>query len=496
MRFSEALKKEENWTTTTNGQAALKSTGDACLDLFSQIGALRDANDSRLFRLFAEAYKENPLAATKIVFYGRDIRGGLGERSVPRKLFRYMAENHPESIKPNISLIGTFGRFDDLYSLIGTPVEADMWRFMKIQLEADIESDNIGKPVSLLAKWIKTPDASSKQTRNLGILTAKKLGYSVYDFKRILRKLRKNIDIVERKMSNGEWDQIDYSVVPSRAMHIYGKAFERHDSDGFNDFIGKAVKGEVKINSNTVYPYDLVHKIFGRTSGLWSYRYAAKEDAVVEAQWRALPNYVENANALVIVDTSGSMGCDGGRPIETALSLGVYFAERNTGEFHNMFMMFNDYSTICKIKGKTLAQKINSIDPKGWGSSTNLEAAFDNILSIAVDYKVPQEDMPKALVVISDMQINGCCSRRWTFYDEMKARYAQYGYNLPNIVFWNVNSVKDTFHADKERKGVQLVSGSSPVTFKHVLECIGYNPVEAMEKIINSERYEPITIAE
>ena len=178
MKFSEAMKKQSNLTRTENGAIAIRSTGNACLDLFGSIGSLREADESRICRLFAEAYKENPIMATKIAFYGRDIRGGLGERDTFRKIIKYMAEYHPESIRPNLDLIGVYGRYDDMYCLIGTPVEEDMWQAMKKQFEEDLTNLNDGNAVSLLAKWIKTADASSPKTRKLGILTAKKLGYS------------------------------------------------------------------------------------------------------------------------------------------------------------------------------------------------------------------------------------------------------------------------------------------------------------------------------
>ena len=488
MNFAEAMRNQENFTRTENGAVAIKSTGDKCLDLFGTIGSLRESDDLRIQRLFADAYAENPLMATKIVFYGRDIREGLGERKTFRTLIRYMAQMHPESLRPNLDLVGVYGRYDDLYCLIGTPVEDDMWSEMKKQFEEDRENMANGKSISLLAKWIKTADASSKATRKLGIMTAHKLGYSVYDFKRIVRAMRKHIKVVESLMSAGKWDEIEYPKVPSRAMMIYRNAFKRHDEKRFNDFINKAVTGEVKINSSTLYPYDLVEKVvrFG-----WSCL-IAREDSAVEAQWRQLPNYVEEGtNALVIADTSGSMS---GRPIYTAIGLAVYFAERNKGAYHNMWMSFSSNPHIHMLKGETLAEKLNSIEIDDWGQNTDLKAAFNLILKIAEENNVPADEMPKSLIVISDMEIDFCGNREWTFYDKMKHKFEKRGYQIPNIIFWNVNSRHDVFHADATRKGVQLCSGQSTTVFKQLMGCIGYTPVEMMEKVINSERYEPITV--
>lgn len=490
MNFAEVARKEENFTRTENGAVALKSTGDACLDFFGTIGSLREADENRVCRLFSEAYNENALMATKIAFYGRDIRCGLGERKTFRTIIRYMAEYHAESLRPNLDLIGVFGRYDDLYSLIGTPLEDDMWNAMKKQFEEDLKNLHDNKAISLLAKWIKTADASSEKTRKLGIMTAQKLGYPVYNFKRIVRAMRKKIGVIESLMSTGQWDKIHYSEVPSRAMMIYRNAFMEHDGERYASFVNKAVNGEAKINSSTLYPYDLIEKVL--KYGMWGNYCEVKEDNTVEAQWRQLPNYIdEGTNALVIADTSGSMS---GRPMNTALGLAIYFAERNKGAYHNMWMSFSSNPHIHLLKGETLAQKLSSIDMKDWQGNTDLKAAFDLVLDIAEENDVPNEEMPKSLIVISDMEIDNCGNRDWTFYDKIKYKYKKHGYDIPNIVFWNVNSIHDVFHADKTRKGVQLCSGQSASVFKQLMACIGYTPLEMMEKVICSERYDCITI--
>ena len=489
MNFAEAAKNTTKFTRTENGAVALNTTGNHLLDFFGIVGSLRDADETRVTRLFGDAYKEDPLMATKIAYYGRDIREGLGERKTFRTLIRYMAEYHKEALIPNLDLIGVYGRYDDLYELIGTPVEDEMWAAMKKQFEEDVENLHADKAVSLLAKWIKTADASSAKTRELGILTAQKLGYPVYNFKRIVRALRMKIGVIESLMSQGKWDEIEYSAVPSRAMMIYREAFKRHDMDRYNAFIDKAVNGEAKINSSTLYPYDLIEKVFNIGYG----RYYLKEDKTVEAQWRQLPNYVEpGTNALVIADTSGSMS---GRPLNTALGLAIYFAERNTGAYHNMWMSFSANPHIHTIKGETLVQKLKSIDMRDWQMNTNLKAAFELVLDIAVKNNVSQDEMPKSLIVISDMEIDHCGNREWTFYEKMYNKFAKAGYELPNIIFWNVASRHDVFHADAKRRGVQLCSGQSTTVFKQVMDCVGMTPTEAMYKIINSERYEPIRVA-
>ena len=489
MKFAKAARNESVFTRTENGAVALNTTSDARLDLFGVIGSLRGAEKVRIERLFSEAYHEDPLFATRIAFYARDVRGGLGERETFRTIIRYMAKMHPEALRPNLDLIGVYGRYDDMYSLIGTPMEDEMWTAMKKQFEEDRLNLQAGNAISLLAKWIKTADASSANTRRLGILTAQKLGYSVYEFKRLVRAMRRRIGIVEALMSAGRWDEIRYSAVPSRAMMIYRNAFMKHDEDRYKEFIQRAVSGEETIHSATLFPYDIVEKVMEMT---WR-GVKVSEDDVLEAQWRQLPDYVEpGTNALVIADTSGSMY---GRPMATPVGLAVYFAERNTGPYHNMFMSFSGTSRIQMLKGETLAQKISSMNMNDWAGNTNLKAAFQHVLEIAVQNHVAEEDMPKSLIVISDMEIDYCGDKNWTFYEKMSQKFREHGYQIPNIIFWNVASRHDVFHADKSRTGVQLVSGQSAAVFRQVMQCVGLNPVEAMEKIINSERYAAITIA-
>lgn len=483
MNFADAMRKEERFTRTENGAVALNTSSDARLDLFSTIGSLREAEDNRIHTLFWEAYRQEPLSAVKILFYARDIREGLGERQTFRTILRYAADHCPEAIRPNLKQIGVFGRYDDLYTLIGTRLESDMWAVMKKQFEEDLANLHQGNEISLLAKWIKTADASSAKTRRLGILTAQRLGYSVYNFKRMVRSMRKQIDVVEARMCAGQWDQISYPAVPSRAMKIYHKAFGRHDPAGYEAYLDSVEKGEAKINASVLYPYDIVEPYLFRRSG---------ENRTLEAQWRALPDYVEKGvNVLVMADTSGSMR---GRPMATSVGLAIYFSERNVGAYHNLFMTFTSSPSIIQVKGNTLYEKVLNTMKAPWGMSTNLKAAFDLVLELAVRNHVSPEEMPEAIVVISDMEIDACGDRQWSFYDNMKEQFAEKGYRIPDIIFWNVNSRHNVFHADKSREGVQLASGQSVTVFKQILESLGYNPVEAMEKVIHSKRYECITV--
>lgn len=499
--FADAVKEETKWKRTENDLPAMNTSSDALVDLFAEIGAMRNRTADEKCTLFEEAYKQDPLVATKILFYARDVRGGLGERQTFKDILNYLATYHHEAVVNNIKLIGEYGRWDDIYALVGTPVEDEMWTIVRSKLTDDLTYyfDGNFQKISLLAKWLKTADASSEKTRKLGIYTAKKLGWSVYDYKRRIRTLRKALKIVERDMSANRWSDINYSAVPSKAMNNYRNAFYRHDEDRFSEFTSKALTGEVKINSGTLFPYDIIEKYHVFYDYDWRTRTTTHtkitvdgDENTLEAQWRQLPNYVKpGTNAIVIADTSGSME---GRPLATALGLAIYFAQRNTGAYRGLWMNFSTTPHYQKIKGSTLRQILSNINYIDWEGSTDCEAAFSTILNTAIGNHVKPSEMPKALIIISDMEFNGSGGENWSFYDKMKARFARYGYEIPEVIFWNVDARHDTFHASADQKGVQLVSGQSASTFKNVVEGIGKTPYQLMMDVIGSPRYDPITI--
>lgn len=504
--LASAMIRKSHAKLTENGAYALDSSLDPIVDLFAEIGALRERSDDDIINLFERAYSIDKLLVTKILFYARDIREGLGERRTFRILLKHCADAHPEAIRNNIGLIGEYGRYDDLYMLIGTKLEAQMWETMKAQFLADFDAMAQNKPISLLAKWIKTPDASSKATRALGILTARKLGYSVYDFKRLLRKLRKYLKIVEATMSAQQWSDIDYQAVPSRAAMLYRKTFWKHDADRYSAYIEDVKSGDKKINAGTLYPYDILER-YCPDNVFTTYHFRdPKVDDTLEELWKALPNYVSEdaGNMLVMADVSGSMN---GRPMATSVGLAIYFAERNTGDFKNMFMTFSRNPSVVDIRGRTLLDKIKSVFDKGVGYDTNIEKAFDALLDMAIDNNTPADQMPSALIIISDMEFNNIsdsdsCWRDdivtdMSFYDTMKSRYEHKGYTIPHIVFWNVNARHDTFHTEANIPGTTLLSGQSVTAFKNFISAIeGMTPIEFMLMAINVERYSAITIAE
>ncbi len=495
--FVLAMQGENNKTLTENGALALKSTNSDIVDLFGTIGALRSRSDSEIERLFSKAFAEDKLLATKMSFYARNIRGGLGERRTARVIWKYMAESHSDIMCKNIEFIPMFGRWDDLYSLIDTPVEEAVWNLIREQFARDMEVAKSGKgSISIMSKWLKSTNSKNAVFASYGKRTARALHMSDKDYRKARAFLNSYLDVVEVKMSKGDFTSIVYSGVTSRAMMKYRETFQKRDKVGFEIYLNSLKKGETKINSSTLYPYDIMER-YGLTESWRSYGrkdYLTCDhvfDTVLEEQWKALPNYVSGENnVLIMADTSGSMH---GRPLATSVGLAIYFAERNKGAFKNVFMTFSNEPKFVTLKGKTLRDKICSVE--AIVENTDIEKAYRQILAVSVANKVAPEDMPKALVIISDMEFDsGTYGTHNTYYERMRVQYENAGYQIPNIIFWNVNSRHDAFQVTCDKKGVQLASGSSPSTFKSVLANMGKTPYEAVVDTLNDEMYSMITV--
>ena len=504
MNFANAMYREGSTKRTENGAFAYDSTAQgALLDLFSQIGALRPRTEREIESKFAAAFREDKLLATKMLFYAGDIRqGGLGERRTFRICLRWLADNHPEIVNKNIELIPYFNRFDSWFVLCGTKCEKLMWENVAKTLAADMKAYNasVGTkhvPISLLAKWMPSENTSSEKTRQMAVKAQRALQLTPRKYRKMLSVLRKHINVTERLMSAGEWAKIDYAKVPSYAMHNYGSAFAKHDYERFNAYLQSVKKGEVKINASVLYPYDLVEKYMNsRVAGTYcgDCFVARNEDAVVEAQWKAMPNYLTKpVNAVVMADVSGSMR---GRPMATSIGLATYFAQHNTGHYHNQYLTFTSEPSFINLReGASLLDCVKKVAEAGVGYSTNLEKAFMAILDTATFYKVPNNEMPKALVVISDMEIDKYMrpGRHWDFLDVMRKRFASYGYKLPKIVMWNVNARKDTVLSQSE--DVIFISGQSASSFKSLCQNLdGITAYDLMLQTLNGKAYEKVRV--
>ena len=479
------LKQESNKTLTENGAATLKTTQSDCLDLFATIGALRRANEQEIITRFIRAFAENKDIAVKSLFFARDVRGGLGERKVFRVILNWLACNSPETVRKNLTYIAEYGRYDDLLSLFGTPVEKDMIAFVKEQLNKDMLALENGGEVSLLAKWLPSVNASNKTT----VLMAKKIArYMDMDdatYRKTLVRLRAHIKIIENNLRERDYT-FDYEKQPSKAMFKYRQAFIRNDGERYNSFLNRVATGEAKLNASTLMPYEIINSAFNR-------RISDDEIKALNASWEALEDYGNDENAIAVIDGSGSMyGWGEPMPITVALSLGIYFAERNKGAFKNHFITFSENPQLVEIKGSNIVEKVQYCESYDEVANTNIQKVFELILNTAKNNNLSQEELPEKLYIISDMEFD-CCTRdaSLTNFEYAKKIFADAGYKLPEVVFWNVASRNRQQPVTKNEQGVALVSGCTPRLFSQVLDgsLTALTPYEFMLEILGNERY-------
>jgi len=481
----EYLKKEANKTYTENGAVSNRSTGKDCLDLFATIGALRRESEQEIAARFLRAYTENPDIAMKILFFSRDVRGGLGERRVFRTLLKWLAENEKKSLIRNLPYIAEYGRWDDILVLLDTPCQAEALALLKEQFHADLAALEKEEEVSLLGKWLPSVNASNEKTVLMAKQIAKAFGLSECDYRNALVRLRARIRILENNLRERDYT-FDYAKQPSKAMFKYRKAFLRNDRDRYNAFMGKVERGEVKLHTGTLLPYEIVEPFF-------SHNVSEEERAAINATWKAQEDFTSDENSLVVIDGSGSMyAALNPRPATVALSLGIYFAERNTGAFKNHFITFSESPQLVEIKGKDILDKLRYCHDFNEVANTNIQKVFELILNTAVKNKVPQEELPSTVYIISDMEFDFCtedCSV--TNFEYAKKLFAEHGYQLPRLVFWNVASRNRQQPVTVNDRGVALVSGCNPRIFSMVLDG-DLDPWSFMLSVIGTERYAPI----
>ena len=479
MNVFEAIKEQLNAAYTENGDLAYKSSGSACLDFFSLCGGMR-RNLSDLEKLFAKAYGENPVLAIKILFYMRNIRGGLGERNGFRVLLKELAEFYPETARRIVYAIPEYGRWDDLLVLLDTPVKDEAVALIKNQLEKDRNA--IGSTgVSLLGKWLPSINASSKESVASARVLMAALGMKAVEYRKLCSALRKEIKILEDNLRRKDYT-FDYSNQPSQAMHRYRKAFLRNDGERYNVFLKKVVeqaeklaRGEeipddekVKLNVKTLYPYQLVAP-FINACGV--NRLTAEEELPLEAGWKSLDRGQFDSRTIVVRDGSGSMyGSGDFAAINIASSLALLFAEQLGGAYRNSFITFSSEPRLVQIpeKADTLKKKLNYVSKFNDCSNTDIGKVYDLILKVAKKGRVPKEEMIERILIISDMEFDACAEGASTF-EHYKSKFEKAGYELPEIVFWNVEARHAHLPVTMNEKGVKLVSGASANIFANVV---------------------------
>jgi hypothetical protein len=458
---------------TENGMKARKSTANPCVDLFFNIGAMRGKD---VIPAFVSAYVHDPVTAIRIALWARDVRGGAGERKIFRDILKYMETNDPETAKKIVLRIPELGRWDDMLVANG-PLKDYSFSLIQSAL-----MDGNG----LAAKWMPRKGKDAVELREF-------MQWSPKYYRKTLVNLTK---VVETQMCAKDWDNINFNHVPSVASSRYKKAFSRH-TDKYKEWTAALVstdpevKASVKVNAGAVYPYDVLKGVINHYG-----RYDQSNLNHIIAQWDALPNYVGDANILPLVDVSGSMTCPIGQNykssttcLDVAVSLGLYLADKNTGKFKDTFLTFSGNPELLHLKGN-IVQKIEQMVKSQWTMNTDLHKAMDKILQTAIDGNVPQSEMPKILLILSDMQFDSCTYHDDSAMEMIERKYVEFGYEVPKIVFWNLNS-KDNAPVKFDKSGTALVSGFSPSIVKAVLagDMEDFTPEAIMNKTIMNERY-------
>lgn len=506
--FLNQMTKDSNITRTENGGVTRKSTESKVLDMFAVGGAYRTRSDEDVILLFKNAFEEDRLLAMKCLFYLRDIRGGQGERRFFRTAFRWLCNEYPQVAKANLENVSEYGRWDDLiYVAEGTQVQTAAFNIIKHQLALDIQC----KTPSLLAKWMPSQNASNADTKRLGHVLANFLGMTSREYRKTLSTLRERINVLERLMSANRWDEIEFDKIPSKAGLVYRNAFARRDilAKKYEIF---AKSKDTKVNADALYPHDVAHRAFAM-------RYnTSLEDPtrlMLQKYWDNLKDFYNGReeNGIAVVDVSGSMS---GTPMEAAVSMGAYIADKAHGPFANHFITFSAHPELVRFEGVDIVDKLNRCVQADWGMNTNVQAVFDMLLNTAMKQGVKAEDMPTRIYIFSDMEFDACVSfdrtskrsrsswGRWdachtvnsvdevnSDLENIKLEWARHGYQMPQVIFWNLNARNNRIPAIGD--GFSYVSGFSP----SMIDCIlsgkdGYDLM--VEKLVGSGRYDRVVV--
>lgn len=467
--FVNAVANQE--ARTSNGMKARASTSSKSVDLFFNIGASRGKN---IIPAFTAAFVENKDLALRIAAWVRDVRGGAGERQIFREILSYLETNDPESAKALLRKVPEIGRWDDLFVVKSEYLKKEAFTML---------GDALREKNGLAAKWTPRKGELAREIREF-------FGMSPKYYRKSLVEMTK---VVETQMCAKDWDNINFSHVPSVAASRYKKAFYRN-TDTYKAYVDALVKGdnpEVKVNASAIFPYDVLKGRISHYSNNWS----KTELDLVQKQWEELPNFVGDANILPLVDVSGSMSTSAGRSnvrlscLDVAVSLGLYLADKNTGKFKDTFLTFSNTPQLITLKGN-INQKIDQMVRSSWDMNTDLHAALNKILKVASSNLVPQEEMPSMLLILSDMQFDQCIRHDDSAMQMIERKYVEAGYEVPKIVFWNLNA-SGNVPVSFNKSGAALVSGFSPAIVKPLLSgnTDEFTPEAIMLKTIMQDRY-------
>ena len=459
MTLLDALRTKD--TTTVNGAVAHSSTLNACLDYFAVAG-----NRYSSLQQFLAAFAEDPTAALRILFWSRDCRGGAGSRFSFVEIIKYLQENNPSVFSQIFKFIPIYGYWKDIFKNLSPSKELVSYICDTLIDEQDH---------SLLAKYIPRKGLWFAELRKYMKLSPSEFRHYIVN----------KTQVVENYMCTRKWSDIDYSTVPSVANKMYSNAFRKHDGERYASYLSAVNRGEAKINSSVLLPCDLYH----------AYEHREMRNDAILAMWNNLPNFMEGCTdrILPVCDVSGSMwsGYFSILPIDVSISLGCYLSERNEGIFKDAFITFSESPLLQYLHGNII-DRFDQLRSAHWGMNTNIQKVFDLILDRAIQNNISEEEMPTKLLIISDMQFD-IASRRRTNFEVIQQKYNNAGYEMPDIIFWNVsNDYYNNVPMNVYDKHTSIVSGYSPSILKAVLSGRMITPVSIMLETINSDRYSQI----
>ena len=506
--YTKMKQTQANISKTENGMIGYKTTYHPLLDMNFKLPSYRGDKIALNRDLEAVMKSGDAEYILKFLFYLRDVREGLGERDTFREALRYIIaydfENKDEIIKKFINEdVQEYGRFDDIIHIfIGTPYANVVIDKIRTQLNDDFVNMKDGKSISLLAKWLPSENTSSPSTRMFAKKIIKSLGATSKEYRKLLSALRAYLKVTEVNASANKWGDIDYNTVPSKANLKYKNAFLKHDEERRRDYLAALRVGvdkngkTVKINSSVNYPHDIVHK-YSAGRNWWGYKLNEYDEAT-EQLWRNLKQMPGLDNTIVVRDGSGSMLTtlpnSNVLALEVSTALAIYCAERLQGDFANKFVTFSSDARLVELTGSTLQGKLSQIFHYDDCSNTNIENVFTLILNTARHHGMSQEDMPKQVLIISDMEFDASRFRAGAnVFDNMAQLYQSFGYELPKLVFWNVNGRSNTIPTLQSKNGVILVSGFS-VNILSMITSGKTDPFEALVDKLNVERYANIPL--
>jgi len=471
-------------TTTENGGAAFSSTGSDCLDFFTRY--VRNTSQTDMIDMFVKAYAEDPYTALRIVFNGRDCIGnGKQEKLISFFVMNHLKQTKPKTYAKNLIGFSKIGCFKDLLQL-DVMSKSHQTPDIELELLAAMLSDDLiklqaGESVSLAAKWAPTEGCEFDKKTRAAHRLAKILDKNMKDYrKKIITPLRAKIDVLERLESARRWDEINFEKVPAIAMKKQKAAFTKHCSAAFTSYLSNVIAGKAKMHSKGIQPHELV----------------MNPDEAANAQWIALVARLSLAgvfkNCVALCDVSGSMQ---GIPMWVSIAMGILMSALTEGRFKNRVLTFSEVPQWHEIKGTTLAEKVGSLSRAHWGATTNFISVFELLLVEATTYGLTPEQMPKKIIVFTDMQFNQAHQGEYkTAFQIISEKYSAAGYKIPQLVFWNLRDSKVAFPVQKDTPGVALMSGYSAEMLKMFMDDEEMTPYSMMMKALKP--YEVFVIDE